>query len=74
MLRTEPCTVAYDVELQRGDIIVRLCARELRRCADIPAALKEFAERGASEPLVLQYFDAGGRLRTVRWSPAEAAR
>lgn len=72
--RTVPCTVAHDVELRRGDILVRLGGRELRSCSDIPAALAERRERGDSTALVLEFVDTNGRRRTVRWQSADGER
>jgi S1-C subfamily serine protease len=59
-------SIAHALELQRGDVLIRIGTTELRVCEDIAVAL---AERGPTQALEIQILDTAGQTRHIRWLP-----
>lgn len=65
-----PGTIAAELGLQQGDVLIELSGRKLASAEDVRAAL---AARGPEEPIVLKIVDSFGQARTLTWKPADAA-
>ncbi|MCP3919791.1 MAG: PDZ domain-containing protein [bacterium] len=63
---TLPGTIAQELGLRRGDVLLELNGRRLLSGSDVREAL---AERGADQPVELKLIDADGERRTLTWRP-----
>lgn len=67
--RALPGTIAAELGLQQGDLLLELNGKKLASGADVRSVLEA---RKPSDPLVLKILDALGQRRTLSWSPSDA--
>ena len=69
--RVFPGTLAAELGIRTGDILVSLNGRTLRGAEDVRAVLAERAKLVGKAPIEAEVLDASGQRRSLRWTPPD---